>query len=753
MSVLPFVRGVDFSRNQFKLDQFQRKMAEMSNLRWLRLNRSQLGSLPDEIDQFQKLEVLTIAHNKMTALHSGNLPALSSLRVVNVAHNNLRDSGLPSELFTLKELHTLDMSYNNLTKIPDELLKSKSLIVVDLSHNKVSTIPGALFIQLTGVEYLDLSHNELQSLPPQLRRMEHLRHLNLANNPLQHYAFKVLDKLTNLTSLNLSATGRDFTNLPHIDKLVNLTDIDLSYNDLSRIPESVYLVESLTRVNMRHNCIKELSSLIDTWHNLVTLDLSHNMITALHPNICKCSKLKRLFLSDNRLNFEGIPAGIGKLSNLVHFVAARNKLECVPEGLCHCYSLKSLVLTSNCLLTLPEAIHFLKLENLDIRDNPDLTMPPKPVQQVKGSGAEWYNIDFDPEILKKGAVVSSAQVIKGAYTRQKERREKMQKNRRTSISTLRGAARDGKDEDAAKVLKGLLDVAEATASERDHDVLAAGAGVSMTTDQDRERAPVTPKRWDAMLKRPDLDYSDLFSETTGKLPGLTVWQIENFYPVEIDESQHGQFYKADAYIILKTQWNEMSEMDWEIYFWIGEESTMDKRACAAMHSVHLRNMLGCERRTHREEMGDESDAFVDLFPEITYIEGGSHSGFFTTEEEDVVYRLYQLQGTKHPFLEPVEMEAESLNLGLVFLLDCGEVLFIWCGSRSSLMSRSKARLLAEKINKFERKGHSKIIQLRPGLEPDQFWHFLGGEPEKPIPVGPIPNIPIHIPPFSHSPVS
>ena len=88
------------------------------------------------------------------------------------------------------------------------------------------------------------------------------------------------------------------------------------------------------------------------------------------------------------------------------------------------------------------------------------------------------------------------------------------------------------------LFQGLLDVAEATASERDHDVLAAGAGVSMMTDQDRERAPVTPKRWDAMLKRPDLDYSDLFSETTGKLPGLTIWQIENFYPVEIDECEH-----------------------------------------------------------------------------------------------------------------------------------------------------------------------------------------------------------------------
>ncbi len=40
-------------------------------------------------------------------------------------------------------------------------------------------------------------------------------------------------------------------------------------------------------------------------------------------------------------------------------------------------------------------------------------MPAKPKEQVKGSGAEWYNIDFDPEILKKGAVVNTASVIKG----------------------------------------------------------------------------------------------------------------------------------------------------------------------------------------------------------------------------------------------------------------------------------------------------------------------------------------------------
>ena len=36
-------------------DQFVETVSEMSNLRWLRLNRSQLCSLPDEIDRFQKL--------------------------------------------------------------------------------------------------------------------------------------------------------------------------------------------------------------------------------------------------------------------------------------------------------------------------------------------------------------------------------------------------------------------------------------------------------------------------------------------------------------------------------------------------------------------------------------------------------------------------------------------------------------------------------------------------------------------------
>ena len=65
------------------------------------------------------------------------------------------------------------------------------------------------------------------------------------------------------------------------------------------------------------------------------------------------------------------------------------------------------------------SLSFSSSQKLDIQDNPNLVMPPKPTEQVKGSGAEWYNIDFDPEILKGGAVVASATVILSAHHKRK----------------------------------------------------------------------------------------------------------------------------------------------------------------------------------------------------------------------------------------------------------------------------------------------------------------------------------------------
>lgn len=93
-------------------------------------------------------------------------------------------------------------------------------------------------------------------------------------------------------------------------------------------------------------------------------------------------------------------------------------------------------------------------------------------------------------------------------------------------------------------LQGLADVAE------QRDVLLAGAAVEVVPNLDDMVGSPTrkPKRWDMILQRPDLDYSDIFVDEVGTLTGLTIWQIENFAPVEIEEGSDQAiflFYTSD----------------------------------------------------------------------------------------------------------------------------------------------------------------------------------------------------------------
>ena len=79
------------------------------------------------------------------------------------------------------------------------------------------------------------------------------------------------------------------------------------------------------------------------------------------------------------------------------------------------------------------------------------------------------------------------------------------------------------------------------------------------------------------LKGPTLDYAGVFDEFTGQSAGLNVWQIDNFYPVLQDEALYGKFYTGDCYIVLDTQFSPSRELLHQIYFWIGDESSLDKK--------------------------------------------------------------------------------------------------------------------------------------------------------------------------------
>jgi Leucine-rich repeat (LRR) protein len=80
-------------------------------------------------------EQLSLKDNNLTKIY-GHLTDLGNLRVLNLRNNKLRASGIPTDLFSLEELTTLDLSHNDLKAIPDGLEKAKNLLVVNLSHNQ-----------------------------------------------------------------------------------------------------------------------------------------------------------------------------------------------------------------------------------------------------------------------------------------------------------------------------------------------------------------------------------------------------------------------------------------------------------------------------------------------------------------------------------------------------------------------------------------------------------------------------------------
>ncbi|XP_055315959.1 protein windpipe [Sitodiplosis mosellana] len=107
------------------------------------------------------------------------------------------------QLGKTSELHSLDLSSMNLTKINNQLDKLSNLSKLDLSDNHLSEISNLhqrriRVLNISGnritsgklakipwtVKHLNLSHNDITILPEMFKRFVHLKSLELADNPL-----------------------------------------------------------------------------------------------------------------------------------------------------------------------------------------------------------------------------------------------------------------------------------------------------------------------------------------------------------------------------------------------------------------------------------------------------------------------------------------------------------------------------------------------------------------------------------------
>eukprot|EP00472_Partenskyella_glossopodia_P003840 CAMPEP_0197525208 /NCGR_PEP_ID=MMETSP1318-20131121/10685_1 /TAXON_ID=552666 /ORGANISM="Partenskyella glossopodia, Strain RCC365" /LENGTH=379 /DNA_ID=CAMNT_0043078397 /DNA_START=59 /DNA_END=1198 /DNA_ORIENTATION=- len=237
------------------------------------------------------------------------------------------------------------------------------------------------------------------------------------------------------------------------------------------------------------------------------------------------------------------------------------------------------------------------------------------------------------------------------------------------------------------------------------------------------------------------DAASLETEYKGagdKGPGIQIWRVKNmkrtdetaakFGIVKVRTEEYGTFYRGDSYIVLETYLIEQKKA-FNLYFWLGSESTQDEIGVAAYKTVELDDLLGDVPVQYREVDGMESFKFLKLFKRFQVLAGGFDSGFIHVKPEEYKPRLLHLKGAKNTTLQVKEVQCakESLNEGDSFVLDLGLKVYVFHGQSAGMWEKNRAAQIAHTIKGMPGRGKATSHLVSSSDEDEKsFWTALGG---------------------------
>ncbi|MHC0062600.1 COR domain-containing protein [Nostoc sp. UIC 10890] len=303
---------------------------------------------------------------------------------------------IPAEVFELKWLEVLNLSFNKLTTLPEAIARLQQLTSLDLRGNKLTTLPEAI-VHLQQLITLDLKDNELTTLPEAITELQQLTTLNLGNNQLTTLP-KAIVHLQQLITLDLS--GNKLRMLPQaVTGLQQLTTLNLSDNQLTTLPKTLTNLEQLSSLNLSVNKLRMLPQAVTGLQQLTTLNLSVNKLTTVLEAVINLKQLTTLYLRGNELTT--MPEAIAELRQLTSLDLRGNELTTLPKAIAELQQLTSLDLSYNKITILPEAIIELQqLTTLNLSGNP-IEKPPLEVvkkgfkaikdyfRQLKAEGTDY----------------------------------------------------------------------------------------------------------------------------------------------------------------------------------------------------------------------------------------------------------------------------------------------------------------------------------------------------------------------------
>ncbi|KAK7609374.1 hypothetical protein JOL62DRAFT_578432 [Phyllosticta paracitricarpa] len=180
ISQIPSVRELRLSENAFQGD-FPDSLGSLTNLEFLDLQGNKVRSLPDSLRELASLKTLHISNNAFTDLRVEILQGLP-LVDLQASKNALSGTLFPDTVVCLPRLQTLNVSSNALGALCASALSMPALQSLNLSVNRITELPD--LSEWPNLLTLLVEENKLSALPPGFTTLKKLRHANFGGNEI-----------------------------------------------------------------------------------------------------------------------------------------------------------------------------------------------------------------------------------------------------------------------------------------------------------------------------------------------------------------------------------------------------------------------------------------------------------------------------------------------------------------------------------------------------------------------------------------
>lgn len=293
----------------------------------------QFGRKTHVTDSLDNYQIIMKKHDLQRILTSGERPVVIQKQLLEQAgyeeKDDIEDLGREDQTYLCRFMFIpqRDSGYAAISQDPG-FSKSQKFSHVDLSGRNLITIPIALYSKATEIISLNLSRNLSLDLPKDfIQSCINLRDIKFISNEASRLP-QSLGRASRLTILDVSNNRLEQLEHAELDRLTGLISLKIANNKLTHLPPYIAIFRQLRTLNVSSNFLESFPEFLCELPGLVDLDMSFNAVSRLPDSIGQLGNLERLVITNNRLTGT-LPDTFSQLSNLKEVDIRYNSLSSI----------------------------------------------------------------------------------------------------------------------------------------------------------------------------------------------------------------------------------------------------------------------------------------------------------------------------------------------------------------------------------------------------------------------------------------